>query len=165
MFCNKCGKNPAVVHYTQVINNNVMELHLCEPCAKKQGLFMQKHFSVSDFLGSITDGKADKSSGIVKVLKCSECGMTFEDFRKNGRLGCAHCYATFKNSLKNILKRIHGSETHVGKIPIVEESADNAKLIKLKESLKNAVEKEEYEKAAEIRDKIKKLEREQKKQQ
>ena len=155
MFCNFCGKNPSVVHYSQVINNQVTEMHLCESCAKKQGFNLISQFSVSDFLGNIS-GDTGKN---LKELQCSVCGLTLSNFKKTGRLGCSQCYITFKDFLAGILKRIQGSEHHAGKIPArLEKVSDKDNIVlDLKQELKQAIEKEEYEKAAKIRDKLKKI--------
>ncbi|MBU0650312.1 UvrB/UvrC motif-containing protein [bacterium] len=161
MKCNICGKNQATIHYSQVINGKTTELHICEACAVEKGLFMSKPFSVADFLAGITDiGMPKSEKKIFEETKCSVCGFTLDNFRKLGRLGCSNCYNTFQKSLRNILKRVHGSEAHVGKHPrslIVKEKGAKT-LAKLKKELKEAIENEEYERAAVIRDEIKKLE-------
>ena len=156
MLCDICGKKPAVIHYTQVINNEKSEVHLCESCAKKQGVSIEKNFSFSDFLGGFSPFEAQLTRKQDSALQCPVCGMTGAEFQKTGRLGCEHCYEVFRPFLQNILKRVHGSNVHMGKVPFKthEVSADSQSLLQLKKDLHEAIEKEEYEKAAEIRDRI-----------
>lgn len=160
MFCNMCGKNPASLHYSQVINNKVTELHLCEVCAKKQGISLQKHFSVSDFLAGISDVEMGVKQNVEKEQLCDFCGFTFSNFKKIGTLGCPHCYTTFEPLLKDLIKRIHGSEMHVGKATEKREVKNelNKKIMESRMELKKAIEEERYEDAARIRDEIKIIE-------
>jgi len=93
--------------------------------------------------------------------KCSNCGLTYADFRKIGRLGCGECYSSFKKYLTPLLKRIHGSSQHHGKSPlkisgVLKEKTD---LQELRNRLKTAIDTEAFEEAAKIRDKIRELER------
>jgi len=159
MFCNLCGNKKVTVHYTQVKNGQLTELHLCESCAKKQGI--DHHFSVSDLLAGMSDIAEPKVKE--KKLKCAFCGLTFDDFKKTGRLGCADCFKAFSVPLGDLLKRIHGSQQHFGKTPKPikksKKSVSKNSLEDLKIQLKEAVKNEAYEQAAKIRDKIKRLEK------
>ena len=118
MLCDICGKNPATVHLTEIIDDQMNELHLCEECARQKSAQMEQQFGLSDLLaGMVEFGKPTKEAETVSV-KCANCGLTYADFKKIGRLGCGECYSAFKKYLGPLLKRIHGSSRHVGKSPI-----------------------------------------------
>jgi len=160
MLCDICGKKEATVHLTEIINGKVTELHLCEECAREKGAQMEQHFGIADLLA----GLADLSSGLeIKEdvgLKCENCGMTYEDFKRVGKFGCSECYLAFKKNVPSLLKRIHGSARYVGEGPQTEEyELVRDELQELRKQLQQAIEREEYERAAEIRDKIKELEK------
>jgi protein arginine kinase activator len=163
MKCQLCGKT-ATVHLTEIINDQMSELHLCEGCAKEKGIAgLGQPFGLQDLLAGLVDfGSSATSSEKKAILQCPNCKMKYEDFRKNGRLGCSECYETFKESLMPLLKKVHGSIQHIGKGPTAAgEGVDRKK--KLQEmhlKLQQAVQSEAFEKAAEIRDEIKKLEKE-----
>ena len=95
-------------------------------------------------------------------LVCPNCGMSYRDFQQTGKIGCSVCYATFRRQLEPLLRRIHGSSTHSGKIPHRTGGTLTMKhtIESLRSSLKECVAQEEYEKAAELRDKIRQLEHE-----
>jgi protein arginine kinase activator len=170
MLCNVCGKNPATVHLTEIIDEQMNELHLCEECARQKSTQMESQFGLSDLLAGLADfSKPDKEEGAV-LLKCPNCGLTYADFKKIGRLGCSECYGAFRDYLVPLLKRIHGSTQHIGKVPIVvkagaaKPSAGKKKvpaLDELRQSLQKAVQNEAFEEAARLRDEIKKLEKKQ----
>lgn len=174
MICNQCGKNKATVHLTEIINDQVTKLDLCEACAKEKGSDVEQHFGIADLLAALSDVEVPGSStagsehgvSAAAKIKCADCGMTYEDFKKIGRLGCGGCYTTFRASLTPLLKRIHGSNQHMGKSPspvFVKEAKTATKLVEeieaAKSELQIAVKKEEFEQAAAIRDKIKFLEK------
>jgi len=163
MVCNVCGKNQATVHLTEIIDDQITELHLCEECAQKKGAQMESHFGLSDLLAGLADLGSqfnNKTKTEIK-LKCPKCGLTYEDFKKVGRLGCGECYAAFKDALVPLLKRIHGSTQHFGKSPKKMAKTVKAKneLQELKEKLQKAIQKEEFEEAAKLRDKIREIEK------
>ena len=157
MLCNECGKNVANIHLTRIINGKKIEENLCENCAKKyKGL--NYPFTVQNIMsGFLTD---DHKSETKSLLSCPECHMTYEEFRKYGKFGCSHCYNSFKGKLTPLIRNIHGHENHIGKTPgnIDGDMKIDRELDKLRVQLKKAIELEEYEKAAEIRDKIKEME-------
>lgn len=159
MTCDFCGKRKATVHLTEIINNKVTEVHLCDVCAKKKTDEFQKQFSMADLLSGLSEvDLSDKQS--MPKLKCSNCGLTYHEFQKQGKLGCASCYENFKNQLQPLLKKIHGVTQHKGKFPAIiekEKMSSFEKIKRLKNELEKAVQKEEYEEAARIRDKIKEL--------
>lgn len=162
MLCEICGKKEASVEFTEIIDDEVTQLHLCESCAKEKGIEMEQHFSIADLLAGLTDLGAEFEPKKVSI-KCPKCGMSYDDFRKIGRLGCGECYKAFKRSLLPLLRRIHGSTRHVGKATVKLEKAAGAEkaseLQELQQKLQHAIELEEYEEAAKIRDKIRELEK------
>jgi protein arginine kinase activator len=97
----------------------------------------------------------------VEAARCTFCSATLKDFRTTGRLGCAHCYATFEGSLRDLLRRVHGHSRHAGKryhAPEAAATEGQSVLSELRERLRRAVENEQFELAAELRDRIKVLE-------
>jgi len=169
MLCNICNKNQATVHLTEIVDDKMSELHLCDDCARKKSMQMEQQFGLSDLLAGLVDyGKqlssVDKEAAA--VAHCSACGLTYEDFRKIGRLGCGECYAAFAKYLGPLLKRIHGASQHVGKAPkglseVVSSKAPKTKaadINDLKASLQRAIEREDFEEAAQLRDAIKEAE-------
>jgi len=162
MVCNICAKNQATVHLTEIIDDQITELHLCEECAQKKGAQMESHFGLSDLLAGLADlGTQFSKTKTDAKLKCPKCGLTYEDFKKVGRLGCGECYTAFKDALVPLLKRIQGSTQHCGKSPKKIAKAVKARneLDVLKEKLQKAIQKEDFEEAAKLRDKIKELEK------
>lgn len=158
MTCDSCGKKQATVHYTEIHNGDMTELHLCEDCARKQEVDLKQHFSLADLLAGLGDFEEAIPMEVSRE-KCPVCGMTLTDFRKLGRLGCGGCYRAFQDSLTPLLKRIHGKASHTGKAAGIK---DTGAMQKLKKSLQDAVLKEEFEEAARIRDKIKEFEKKEK---
>lgn len=162
MLCDICGKTQATVHLTEIIDDKMTELHLCEECAQKKNAQMESHFGLADLLAGLADvgGQLTQTKKESKV-KCPRCGLTYEDFRKIGRLGCGECYTAFKEALLPLLKRIHGSTQHYGKSPkkIVKAVRTKDEIGDLKEQLLEAIKKEEFEEAAKLRDKIREIEK------
>lgn len=174
MLCDECGKNKATVHLTEIVNEQVTKLNLCEGCAKQKGSDVEQHFGIADLLAALSDVEAEPAPAAgaapgaapAPKNKCPQCGMTYEDFKKIGRLGCAECYTAFRASLTPLLKRIHGSNQHLGKSPsptAIKELKVSSKLSEemeaAKTDLQKAIKKEEFEEAAALRDKIKFLEK------
>jgi len=164
MLCDICNKNPATVHLTEIIDDQMDELHLCEQCAHQKSLQMEQHFGLSDLLGGLAEfEKPTKEKETTVTVKCANCGLTYADFKKIGRLGCSECYNTFKKYLGPLLKKVHGSIIHFGKSPfkvakVLDKRGD---LQALRYQLQKAIETEAFEDAAKIRDKIKELEKKQ----
>ena len=174
MTCDLCSKSEATVHLTEVINNETREVHLCEACAREKGAeAVEQPFAggLAELLAGLADLSTQLPGGAaVQMITCSQCGLTYEDFRKNGRLGCGACYESFRRVLAPLLKKIHGSGEHEGRVPpplpavLVKSGAEpKPDVPKLKEQLKEAVETESFEAAAKLRDKIQALEGKQKK--
>ena len=162
MLCDICGKREATVHLTEIINEQVTKLHLCEDCAKKKGAEMEEHFGLANLLAGLADLGEPLETVKEKKLQCPSCGLTYADFKKLGKLGCGQCYETFKAYFVPLFKRIHGFDAHVGKTPRKRGRVSRAKKVdieELKRRLKKAVELEEFEEAAGLRDEIKRHER------
>ncbi|MDD2679395.1 MAG: UvrB/UvrC motif-containing protein [Candidatus Omnitrophica bacterium] len=161
MLCNICGKNQATVHLTEIIDEQMNELHLCEECARQKSVAMEQQFGLSDLLAGMADfDKPEKESETPAGLKCPNCGLSYADFKKIGRLGCGTCYNAFSKYLGPLLKRIHGSTQHTGKSPLkaargLKDSIDTQEL---RLRLQKAIEAEAFEEAARLRDQIKEIE-------
>ena len=192
MLCENCGKREANVRYTENINGRKRELNLCEECSQKLGI-SQMDFSMpidfSSFLGGFMDELTTPNFmpmlNTLKQNKCNNCGSTFDDIINTGMLGCQDCYDTFDDELDSIIKKLQGSNRHVGRIGKIidkkidekegkqsqkteinnksEENKEEDKKILLKRDLEQAIKEERYEDAAKIRDEIKALEKNNKK--
>ena len=164
MVCDACKQQQATVHLTEIVNDQMTELHLCEACANQKGAQVESHFGLADLMSGLAElGKSAEAEEEISTKACVSCGMTYEDFRKVGRLGCADCYTTFKRSLASLLKRIHGSAHHLGKSPSTARLGKPPKtkldLAELKRRLERAIDMEEFEDAVRLRDQIREMER------
>ncbi len=159
MLCDLCHKNTATVHLTEIINGKIMELHICHECAHLRADEFKHQLNITEFLGEVTarESREDDSDS----LCCPFCGINFDDFKKKGLLGCARCYTAFGHRLIAIIKKIHGTLYYRGKISpaVSEEVILDKKLADLRKRLERSVQIEAYEEAANIRDKIKELEK------
>ena len=157
MTCDLCGEREATVHLTEIINDQSRELHLCEPCAKEKGVKAEGTFELADLLSGLAVFEEAAGGSALKALpSCPQCGMRFEDFRRSGRLGCGACYETFRRPLAVLLRQVHGTDRHAGKVPAATSPAAKlqAELDGLKARLKQAVKSESFEEAARLRDRI-----------
>lgn len=157
--CDKCS-SPATVHLTEIIDGKKMEKHLCENCAASEGITIKANIPIGqlleDFILSTTTGED------ISELSCDVCGTTFAEFRNQGLLGCPHDYEAFAPALIPLLERAHeGASHHIGKIPhrAGSDQKKQTAILRLRAELKNAVVKEDYERAAALRDQIKEFER------
>jgi protein arginine kinase activator len=162
MQCDICGKKKATVHLTEIVDDQMSEMHLCEECARQKSVQMEQQFGLADLLAGLADfgGKPPKEE-VHESIKCSSCAMSYDDFRKFGRLGCSQCYESFKAHLSTLLKKVHGSNHHLGKTPVKIPKVEKQKiesLQDLKAQLQQAIQMEDFERAADIRDKIRQLE-------
>jgi protein arginine kinase activator len=161
LVCDNCGSTEAVVHLTQIVNNQMSTHRLCERCAAEKGLESAPepvNFPLTDFLAQMGSDTISDVGGAAD--SCSFCGLRFADFRETGRLGCPHCYETYAPQLQKLLRRVHGGTQHVGKIylpPDPSSSELERRLDGLKRKLHRAVESEDFERAAELRDEIRQL--------
>ena len=162
MVCDVCAVNQATVHLTEIIDEQMPALHLCESCAKRKSVEMEQQFGLADLLAGLSDLGKTSAAGIKEDLrlKCGACGLSYEDFKKIGRLGCSGCYDAFRKYLIPLLKLIHGSNKHYGKMPLGQARPVELKseLEELKAKLQKAIQNEEFEEAARLRDTIKDLE-------
>lgn len=158
MTCDECKKHPATVFFTQIVGGKLLKVNLCETCSKENGVTDPYGFSLADKLLGL--GAAQEMERGANVQRCGVCGFSQADFKKTGRLGCAACYDTFSDGLQSLLKGMHKGSTHTGKVPTrLQESMEREHHLKeLHGNLKKAVAEENYETAAEIRDRIKTLE-------
>lgn len=163
MLCQICGKNPGTVHITEIHDNRMTELHVCERCAEEKGIHAtakQHQFDIADLLAGMVDDVTGTEEERIGHVQCPRCGLHYSGFKETGRLGCAECYAAFQFQLRPLLRRLHGDTRHRGKVPARDgEGALRSRHIqRLHDELRRAVEREEFERAAEIRDEIKRLE-------
>ncbi len=160
MKCENCHINEATVFMTQNINGEVIEMNLCETCAEiHEQPVMDEALSFEQFLsGFMETGKGSPSTSVVA---CPGCGMSLKDFKGHSKVGCAQCYSTFEDYLYPVVKRIHGTVHHTGKVPgRIGHEVQSKKLLEQYESqLKISLMKEDYEKAAMYRDKIRDIKR------
>lgn len=162
MLCEECRQRQATVHMTKIINNLKSEIHLCEKCANRHEEFTNiTPFSMNDLIASLMDMGAGHQTFVRSAsVKCPACGMDYAKFKKSGMLGCRECYQHFSNELLPVLRKIQSRTEHSGKVP---KRSGSSLLLKkqikeLRQELKIAVETEAFERAAEIRDRLKELE-------
>ena len=161
MLCEKCHKKPATVHMQQYISGQVTEMHLCQECAAQP----DSPLSFEQFLHGLLDMFGNMKENVSQQkpqtnYRCAVCGLSFEDFKRTGKLGCAECYQSFRHEMDPILKNIQGSNRHDGKYPHKAGAGmlNRRKIDKLRLELTKAIEDEEYENAASLRDQIRELE-------
>lgn len=168
MICSHCKKKQASVHYKEIIEDNINVIHLCVECAEKKEKSdyaaitplssSHNHEKLSALSSSLFEqGETKKATS--KSIKCPECDQSLQNIQEKGRLGCPHCYTTFAEALEPLLKKVHGSTQHLGKVPMEKDETFDAKMEvwRLEKQLQKAVDSEDYEKAAQLRDKIKAL--------
>ncbi|WP_438435347.1 UvrB/UvrC motif-containing protein [Gorillibacterium sp. sgz500922] len=168
MLCQECGKRPATLHFTKIVGGEKTESHLCETCAREKGEMIPgtpNGFSIHNLLsGLLNYDSATVTPGMTAPPannRCEECGLTYAQFSKLGRFGCSSCYQTFGDRLDPLLKRVHGSTTHSGKVPLRSGGVLQQKreLDGLKQKLAELIQQEEFEAAAGVRDQIRELEK------
>lgn len=161
MLCQNCQLKPAVFHYTRVINGVKQETHLCAACfeeMKGEQETVQPDVINGNWIENMLFGLPVRTRA---VKRCSACGWSAGDIQKTGKLGCPDCYTVFSAELSSSLKRLSAGESHRGRRPLCENKAceeaqktEEISLDELKKQLQAAVEREEYEKAAALRDRI-----------
>jgi len=171
MLCEKCRKNEAKVNLITVMNGQKHEVWLCENCVKDianipflnsmaQNINLPLQGMLTEILSSTDSNKTNIDNNKIKEIVCSSCGLTYNEFKRSGKLGCSDCYKDFKVVLEPRIKSLQAGIKHVGKIPKVKgrELVQRRKLKDLKEEMQKLIVDEEYERAAIVRDEIKKLE-------
>lgn len=161
MKCDLCKEAEATVHLTQIISGAMQKIDLCEACAKAKGVSDPTGFSLADLLLGLGQEEGSGKTSPPEI-RCPNCGMTQSDFKKSGRLGCAQCYETFSDGLAPLLKGMHKGEQHIGKNPPKQKEnlGIEDRLKQLRKDLEIAIKSEDFEEAAELRDRIRKLEKE-----
>jgi protein arginine kinase activator len=152
MLCDDCKKNPATIYFKEVLPDKIVELHLCDVCAKKRGLLSAKKKSPIEILQKLLKERSVKDEKII----CPNCYLSFAEFKRLGRFGCSTCVTTFKPYLKTMIKQIHQSDKHVGREPSGGDKK-GMEVYRLRDQLRRALEREAYEEAADIRDRLKNL--------
>jgi protein arginine kinase activator len=164
MSCDQCREREAVIHLTQIVNEQVTTLHLCERCAAEKGVDSPGAVAktpLGSFLAAMGKELPEQSPAPRSTETCPTCGGSLQDFRESGRLGCPDCYRSFEVPLRDLLRRLHGSTHHLG-----ERYADRGDATtdgrqhaaELREQLRVAVESENFELAAELRDRLRVVE-------
>ena len=165
MICEYCNSKPATVILTQNIDGQTKTIHMCQDCAAALGVSFDK-VDVGQVMGDIDNffasmfGTKTSNTAPGSTLTCEFCGMSLSELQKTGKCGCANCYNVFSDSVESAIRHLHAATSHCGKIPY---SVDGKLSIKrktddLKAKLAIAIQNEEYEKAAVIRDEIKAIE-------
>jgi protein arginine kinase activator len=157
MLCMLCKQNPAKVHLTQIVEDKVQKVDLCEECAKEKGVNSDASFSLADLLMGLGASQEIVPASGGSEVRCAGCGFTQADFKKAGRLGCSQCYVTFAEGLETLLKSMHKGTRHTGKVPAaLRHGRDLTDRLKhLQKKLDRAVGAEDFEQAASLRDEIK----------
>ncbi|MGH7499768.1 MAG: UvrB/UvrC motif-containing protein [Gemmatimonadales bacterium] len=164
MPCDQCHDREAVIHLTQIVNEQVTTLHLCEKCAAEKGVESPGAVAktpLGTFLAAMGKGLPETAPAPKSSDTCSRCGGSLQDFRESGRLGCPECWRTFEAPLRDLLRRLHGSTHHLGERyaeTVLPPSGDRMRAAELKEQLRLAVETENFELAAELRDQLRVVE-------
>ena len=163
--CQRCQKQ-ATVHMTEISNGKPTEIHMCDACAQEAGYVQASHVPINELLDQFLKAHAQFSD--TQTTRCADCGMTWQEFKDTGLLGCDKDYALFEAQLQGVIERAQqGANHHTGKLPVAvgpAKVADDgvklrqAELSRLRKELARAVEDESYETAAQLRDRIKKME-------
>lgn len=162
MVCQNCERSEATTHIKRLVNGDTAETHLCADCAAHLGygdFFSGFGLNLGELFGGILENGLPEAKS-AKTLRCSKCGCSFEDIVRDGKLGCAQCYTTFYDKLLPSLQRIHGRIEHNGKVSEIAEKSTKKKsrLEQLREDLNAAIEEQNFEQAAKLRDEIKGME-------
>jgi protein arginine kinase activator len=159
MQCSICKEKPATVHLTQIVGDKMQKLDLCEDCAKAKGVNDPAGFALADLMLGLGASQEIEQAGGGVETKCPRCGFSQGDFKKSGRLGCPECYLAFAEGLAGLLKTMHKGTQHAGKAPeALRASRENADRLKaLQKKLSKAIETEDFERAAALRDEIKQI--------
>jgi protein arginine kinase activator len=164
MTCDNCHQRPAKFHVTRIVNGQRSEEDLCEECALQRGelpFALQPMAALQQFLAGMLQGQGAPLLEQAPQARCPSCGLTYAEFGRTGMLGCADCYRAFGEALRPLLRRIQGAGQHSGKLPrrAGGELSRQRELRDLREQLQAAVQQEDFERAAVLRDRIRELER------
>ncbi len=158
MHCDVCKAQEATVFLTQIVNDEMKKVNLCESCSKEKGVSDPTGFALADLLLGLGAAQEMQKGGGSE--KCPVCGFSQNDFKKTGRLGCANCYETFAEGLESVLDQMHKDTKHVGKMPerLAATFQLDEQMKQLQSDLQDSIEQEDYESAADLRDRIRALE-------
>lgn len=161
--CELCGKNDAVIHVQQIMGSEIIDLHLCSYCANDRGITLEEDsfdLSISELLTGLLNITSEVKSNIEKK-SCSRCGLTYKEFKKDGKLGCPECARAFRGEIYTILENIAGTHQHSGRYPAKLKEFKRLLIDKeqIKQKMQEAIQNEDYESAAVLRDKIHDLEK------
>ena len=160
MLCQQCKKQTATVHLTDLLKGEKRERHFCEECATTEGVTVKQHVNINEVLNKFLASQSEVQAQ--SKTQCPECGMTFAEFRSQGLLGCPHDYDEFGEALAGVIERAQEGYTHhTGKTPgqAVELDPAQRERRRLQRELREAVEGEDYERAARLRDQLEELKR------
>ena len=162
MLCQFCKTRTATIHFTNVDGGNVQKIHICRQCAEEHGFeeLKNSNFEKHDLIAGLVDAAPTGTPGRKSAGRCPNCGRTYAAFSKSASLGCSKCYECFDADIVKVLKRIHGNARHLGKVPrrfCTDGATTRRKITELRNALRAAVEAENYERAAELRDEIEAL--------
>jgi len=167
MMCEQCTKRPANVHFTEIVQGQKSEYHLCEVCAREKGeaayQALAGAFSINQLLsGLLNFDPSVKTRTTAPTTQCDHCGLTFHQFAQLGRFGCPHCYEAFAEGLSPLLRKVQSSDQHSGKVPRRRGGAITAKreLGRLRDEMRQRIAEERFEEAAQLRDRIRLIEKE-----
>ncbi len=161
MLCDNCKERDAVVQVMQIVDKGPVKRNLCEKCAAELGFETTVSTPKHPLVEFLMPAQKQLPSLGSDAGRCPFCAATLRDFKTTGRLGCARCYSAFEGSMRDLLRRVHGNHKHVGKQyhpPQAQPAETGSLLTDLRERLRRAVENEQFELAAELRDRIKVLE-------
>jgi protein arginine kinase activator len=154
--CKVCGKE-ATIHLTQILQNKIQKMDLCEECAQKGGVTSPEGLPLGEFLAPL--GWAEEPAAAPRKIVCPQCGFSSRDFQRTGRLGCAGCYGQFRPMLEPLLGQMHKGTRHRGKAPRQAQARVSLqrRISDLEKNLHEAVKKELFEDAAHYRDQLNSL--------
>lgn len=165
--CQSCHQRDAVVRLTQIVGDDVTTVHLCSKCAAERGIETEAEISqtpLGAFLAAMGKGGPGIAAAAATGERCPECGATLQDFRASGRLGCSGCWSAFERPLRDLLRRVHGGTRHTGEpyrtldaLAISEPEQRTRTRMELRQQLRLAIEAEQFERAAELRDQLRVL--------
>ncbi len=158
MNCDACKQKNATVFLTQIVDGKMQKVNLCEACSKEKGVTDPTGFALADLLlGLGASQEMEKSS---TGMRCPVCGFSQADFKKTGRFGCSNCYDIFGDGLESMLKNMHKDTEHKGKVParLLKAKLREEEMKTIQRDLRKAISEEKYEAAAELRDRLKKIE-------
>jgi protein arginine kinase activator len=162
-MCQHCKTRPAKVHYTEIVNDNMVAMNLCLECAEEKGIEVNKtgsYSGIGDLVAGLIDDTVQSEAERISKVRCPSCGYDYSDFKKIGRLGCPECYDAFEAQLVQVLRHVHGSTQHAGKksTQVGGRAVARERMTALREELAEAIRSEDYERAAGIRDEIRGIE-------